>query len=1167
MFNTGCAAYPAGKHWVLAVDPSACNEANTSAAEGEKAPIAIHFVVDNSGSMGSMTYKVMCLFADMVDSVATAPCSMTVFAGGAQTLAANITSAKQMRELQLPSQGMTNIPAGVENAIKIISKKETKRMEAGAPRTHHVLILLSDGHHNTGATPDQMFPTFKSKIAEDTMLSTIVVGLSENSSTSMGMLLKKSIETVSFQTDIVQTIYFAKTNSALRTILGKLEAGLNSAVKGTFHEITTPVEAILQDFASKPKETVRVHANDDTTCIPLLCRFTKVPKSIRVNGQEIPVTEKEETPFELLTTMIQELIDKTKVKIVAASNRKEVIIKSVQQLDILYNLVRTHQESDLDLNMSSLSAKERVKKFRQIRGLTHKAGELKNQILDIANFSSNDSEGQAAFLNGRSMKFANKALRRAAVRANGAVDPKLEQREMYKHLTSDSFRKQLKTAMALDVIFNVKKLKETDIRCNVFPRIEARRHKDQIREIQKKASILDEKDADPESLDSLGLSRGALDLIHSGQLADYLNDGVHGRAQSFVSMASPWQHAEEWLHFGEQDFESSWEMLMYGGMLGYPIHVKRFAACQMNPFLLQVEKIRSTLVDSASICCANKAEVPVYGPEAGAPIEDVLLLVDPSLPRTSKLLNRSALLGEKFTSVTISRDMHMYTGFSMRAALHSTSLFHLASSQDEGIMTELDVVANLRRAFMGRAFMCGNCKFGPVDHYACGDLLSHHGEVLGGGVAVSNDCPKCGWFSEAIEDWSPWDGNVDEDFLRSEFDKVTKQPKQHFLTEARIDQMLKIMYSFRKICKGREIWDQYQQMADAMENADKAPLDFSTKAGIDGMSQVGLSLMTVLTESKNATSKVFESPKAVMMAILKEECARDARSRFRMETGGEKDKAREKAKDFLTKLLQIAKETCPETQPFMESEPPIENIRLDCRDDYQIDTEMVRQIIPWVRDICRKWCRLWSTAEKLASVLSKREGGWEKLERDMETGISNYADVVQELKKTELKTPRDFLVEGDDESSDEECDISEVQTFFVKLGVEGIVFGAAESSLPGYSKAEEGDDDLMSAVAREMRMRIYFQGVAAKMAQWKSEGQTATFSQARVADIVQFMDLLGNKSHVHGLDKQTFWGLWLAACSTNDQEKAEAFLQTCNESFRFKHGDSWKPTKKGGKKS
>lgn len=82
MLINSCSAYPAGEHWVLAVDPEVCvTEDAAASVEEKKSPIAIHFVVDNSGSMGSMTREVMYIFADMVDSVATAPCSMTVFAG------------------------------------------------------------------------------------------------------------------------------------------------------------------------------------------------------------------------------------------------------------------------------------------------------------------------------------------------------------------------------------------------------------------------------------------------------------------------------------------------------------------------------------------------------------------------------------------------------------------------------------------------------------------------------------------------------------------------------------------------------------------------------------------------------------------------------------------------------------------------------------------------------------------------------------------------------------------------------------------------------------------------------------------------------------------------------------------------------------------------------
>jgi hypothetical protein len=164
-------------------------------------------------------------------------------------------------------------------------------------------------------------------------------------------------------------------------------------------------------------------------------------------------------------------------------------------------------------------------------------------------------------------------------------------------------------------------------------------------------------------------------------------------------MATPWQHLEEWMHFEDQPFDSTWEMLMYGGCVGYPLFVERVAASQMNPFLLQVQGVHCSLVDSASICCANQAEVPVYGPEAGKPIDDVLVLIDPSLPRSSKLIYNTALMRENFTSATVARDLHMYSGINMRIALHANTLFHLMASHDEATKTEDDVVASLRRAF------------------------------------------------------------------------------------------------------------------------------------------------------------------------------------------------------------------------------------------------------------------------------------------------------------------------------------------------------------------------------------------------------------------------------------------------------------------------------------
>ena len=56
-------------------------------------------------------------------------------------------------------------------------------------------------------------------------------------------------------------------------------------------------------------------------------------------------------------------------------------------------------------------------------------------------------------------------------------------------------------------------------------------------------------------------------------------------------------------------------------------------------------------------------------------------------------------------------------------------------------------------------FRCAKCGFGPVDHMACDDLRSHHGETVGA-TKISNACPRCKWFSSKIQDWPKWDGKV-----------------------------------------------------------------------------------------------------------------------------------------------------------------------------------------------------------------------------------------------------------------------------------------------------------------------------------------------------------------------------------------------------------------------
>ena len=52
----------------------------------------------------------------------------------------------------------------------------------------------------------------------------------------------------------------------------------------------------------------------------------------------------------------------------------------------------------------------------------------------------------------------------------------------------------------------------------------------------------------------------------------------------------------------------------------------------------------------------------------------------------------------------------------------------------------------LRMSIPG-ARMCGRCRHGPIEHFACSDLRTHWHESYAG-----NACPKCGWFAGDMPD-------------------------------------------------------------------------------------------------------------------------------------------------------------------------------------------------------------------------------------------------------------------------------------------------------------------------------------------------------------------------------------------------------------------------------
>jgi len=1342
--------------------PPGDTEVGPGTSSTTNSPVALHFVLDNSGSMGSMTTEIKEIFSELVDNAASAPCSLTLFSEKANLLSDRIMSSKQMLNLPRVKQGLTNIPEGVRKAMDVITTTEVSEIcESVVKKTHHVLILLTDGLHNRGLTPSKEFPTIGEEARKnipDVQLSVVVVGITKDSSTSMGMLLKTNIETVPLDASLVDNVYFASSRSSMRSVMAKLIDGLGCLSTGSVRSIRCPGRGhIVAEIGRKESKTSSIRTNANDSSLEFLIAGEGPPQQLTLDGSSINITEDCESDHELIANILAKQIDRLRVKRVASSGSSSVqaAMKQLTALiDALDEDLKTKGRTKLALRKACSA--DRLTQHRNVIKTVHMARELRNQLADVANFSASCSQAQAAFLTGGQSKYASRAMRRAAARSgnDGLLDPQKEMARVQSEVGNASFAEELDRLLMSDAMNHLKKLSvkqtqelkehvqarsasdfeklgkvlvmldsilsfdsankdtaaemggkaHTSALCWIPPTGDIYEHIQGIRErydkqikrwpphvnllypfvpanefedaVKKLAPFLQPIRSfcvnfteirhfthgkkshtawlNPEetsefvdlqatcqaafphcndlgkrgsfvphltvgqctsssSVEALKMSAawepsatscgeiclisregqdkpfevhwrvelgtgrcvataasgkarhpsaiekkdrrlstidpGVKQFVDSGALAGHLNDVFFGERRSYLSLMNPWEHIAEWKQFGnaEQGFKSQWEMLLYAGYAAYPILVERSAGTQMNPFQLAIKKVHTSMVDTASLCCANHSEIDTFGPEGGEPIVDALVLVDPSCPKASAKV-ASSTLGETFTSTVLSRDLHMYTGATMKAALHAHSLFRCLQPDSNDSKTSSDVAAEIRREFLGRAYQCGSCGFGPVDHGGCRDLFAHHGENDGNGGVASNACPSCGWFSDYLGDWDEWDGTIPPAMLHERLGKgrgkCDNGGNGQKLLEAKAGMVLRILYSFRKTFGGcaNPVRAWYNDLAQRLVDWD---LRLTTQDDVDGLVQVLIAAAAcddeVLGDVK-AIEAAFAPP--ALLAIVNEACARAARKKFRMAAGGDNGKADGLAAERVTDMLGITRDSAPNTTgSLLEPEPSRENVERHCCRDYSIDPNAGQPEAEWAEKVVARWCTALDFVKALRMSIARRGGGWERLEQDMETSLSDYADVVGSLTGV---TVRPYA---------EACDIDKATTDRTLVTMAAQAFLNGRGADRGMDLPDVRDEETLCDIARDMRMRIYSDRVREKMAQWKCEGERMVFLKARVSDIGTYEGMVNAQRHAHGLSKEDFWGLWEAAVCDESAggEKVRAFLETANETFRYKY--------------
>jgi hypothetical protein len=473
--------------------------------------------------------------------------------------------------------------------------------------------------------------------------------------------------------EIVKNIYFASTQSQVTKTAAKLVDGLDRIFTARIHTVSHPDAMFISNIGFGLASIISFRANDSAKTI--LIESKQLPNYLVVDGTKVDFAIAESFDHEVIADALLEQIDRIKIQRVTSA-KPQTVQAAIERLHMLISGLAAQlehfKEEGGGLKVSGMRGSDRLAQHRQLFRTMHMARELRNELKEVANFEANNSEEQAAFLTGGK---STKAFKRAAMRsAHGEVlDPMKELKKVFQEVSSKSFREDLTSCLKVDVMTHLARLSqdqitvlETDVqrvsskdvktlrhlihevrsdtdvqrvssedvktlghlihevRSPVLPDVSCRHL---IREVR--STVLVDDDRDP------GVVCAMRELEDSGSLAGHLNEVFFGRRQSFLSLSSPWEHISEWRDFLESEtaLHSQWEMLMYLGFAACPIVVERNAAVQMDPFQLTVKKIHTTVVDTASLCCAHHSEIDTFGPEGGEPIEDALVLVDPSCPR------------------------------------------------------------------------------------------------------------------------------------------------------------------------------------------------------------------------------------------------------------------------------------------------------------------------------------------------------------------------------------------------------------------------------------------------------------------------------------------------------------------------------------------------------
>jgi hypothetical protein len=657
------------------------------------------FVVDWSGSMGNLSS--LCeKEASALIPYCTGGASLVRFSESAK-FEGFYSGSRNWDRVPRMEQNNTDLTSGLRLGVDQIIDREKKNQSNGI-KTHHLMVFLSDGEHNSRRenTNDALLaiPSIAFNLKKqfpDIELTFLPIGVGTSSSTKYGMVAQRELQTVGITG--LPPYFYAESPEMVTSTIQEVVSCLQKT-RSTF-TVSAPCEGFMMSAVGHSKSTISL-CGEHGTLVSVLWLGDPSVFGVPVESYDIDGASE----------IIQNLISDARSKKISEANHAE--LERVQA--VINDMIMLHELKIIELNSaaeaksaaehvavpftSKMSSAERIK---FICGLKR---EKPSAITDVFNLRE-QFNWLCQFVVGRNTTSADQAkfLTMNGMKTNNAA-----------------------TALKLAAKHAVKAPSFTDFMIKV---------------------------------------KEALEVPFSPEEKVYITYAPRSAwsLETLPEMIESWIPAAAAVIDNRKPIDEVMLFTLPG--IGITLDEQAFSqsVTQLEPFGgLYVSSVSCTLVDSGSMMAAkeSKNEAMLKLPGGGVVHTFFCPVPDPVFGKLSKLMMRSPFFNRTFEAFYLGAfDMYV-------PGIYQALITHVMAALMRGpVAQRQNKIKNMEADLLREvgdipAVICPNrhCGLGPYFNRNCAMLGTHHGDAIAGSnEKVSNACGGCGFYADHMSGWKKWD--------------------------------------------------------------------------------------------------------------------------------------------------------------------------------------------------------------------------------------------------------------------------------------------------------------------------------------------------------------------------------------------------------------------------